>query len=55
MSITLSQAATMSINGSPVESDANASLYYMEFSFSSSVRLFYGFGRGYPIKNTPLN
>ena len=44
MSITLSQAASLNINGSVVESDANAALYYMEVNFPSAVRLFYAFG-----------
>jgi hypothetical protein len=44
MSITLTNAAVLSINGAVAESDANAELYYLELSFPSSVRLFYGFG-----------
>jgi len=44
MSITLTNAAVLSINGAVTESDANASLYYFELSFPNSVRLFYGFG-----------
>jgi hypothetical protein len=44
MSITLTNAAILSINGAVAESDANAEFYYLELSFPSSVRLFYGFG-----------
>jgi len=44
VSITLSQAASLNINGSVVESDANAALYYMEVNFPGEVRLFYAFG-----------
>ena len=44
MSITLSQAASLNINGSVVESDANVALYYMEVNFPCAVRLFYAFG-----------
>jgi hypothetical protein len=39
MSITLTNAAVLNINGAVAESDANATLYYLELSFPSSVRL----------------
>ena len=44
MSITLTNSAVLSINGAVAESDANATLFYVELNFPSSVRLFYGYG-----------
>ena len=44
MSITLTNSAVLSVNGLVAETDPNASLYYMELVFPSSVRLFYGYG-----------
>jgi len=49
MSITLTNAAVLNINGAVAESDPNASLYYMEISFIAGTtgiqaRLFYGYG-----------
>jgi hypothetical protein len=44
MSITLTNSAVLNINGAVAESDANATLFYVELNFPSSVRLFYGYG-----------
>lgn len=44
MSIMLTQAATLSIGGSIIESCASAALTYMEAVLPSSVRLFLSFG-----------
>ena len=44
MSITLTNAAVLNINGAVAESDANATLFYLELNFPSSVKLFYGYG-----------
>jgi hypothetical protein len=44
MSITLTNSAVLNINGAVAESDANATLFYLELNFPSSVKLFYGYG-----------
>ena len=44
MSISLTNAATISINGAITESDASAALQYIEINYPIEVRLFYSFG-----------
>jgi hypothetical protein len=44
MSITLSNAAVVSIGGSTVESDANSAATYMEVSFPNIIRLYFDYG-----------
>lgn len=44
MSITLTNAASLSLNGSTIESDANSAAVYMEVPFPDTVRLVFAYG-----------
>ena len=44
MSITLTNAASVSINGAAQESDATGALTYAEFVYPHGLRLFYSYG-----------